>query len=249
MDLGITGRRAAVAAGSAGLGFATAAALVAEGVDVAICGRHADRLEAAVDRLGGRAVGIVADLGEEGSATRFASDASDRLGGPLDIVVANAGGPPPGTASATELAAYQVALRLNFLATVELCNAAVPAMREAGWGRLLAITSIGARQPIESLAASSAARAAVTSYVKNLATEVAPHGICANTIQPGNHATDRMKDLTRDNPSAATSGVPAGRLGDPADFGRVAAFLCSEPANFVCGASVIVDGGASRGLQ
>lgn len=248
MDLGIRGRRAAVAAGSAGLGFATAAALAAEGVAVAICGRHRDRLDEAISAIGNGAVGIVADLAAPGAAASFASEAAELLGGPLDIVVANAGGPPPGRASRTSIEAYEQALRLNFLATVELCNAAVGPMREARWGRILAITSVGARQPIETLAASSAARAAVTSYVKNLATEVAPDGVCANTIQPGSHATDRMKELAGDDPAAATRGIPAGHLGDPGDFGRIAAFLCSEPAGFIRGASIPVDGGASRSL-
>jgi len=248
MDLGIRGRRAAIAAGSAGLGLATAAALAAEGVAVAICGRHRDRLDDATARIGNGAVGIVADLAEEGAAEAFASEAAELLGGSLDIVVANAGGPPAGTASRTSLDAYERALRLNFLATVELCNATVGAMRTAGWGRILAITSVGARQPIEGLAASSSARAAVTSYIKNLATEAAADGVCANTIQPGSHATDRMKELAGADPAAATRGIPVGHLGDPADFGRVAAFLCSEPAAFICGASIAVDGGGSRSL-
>jgi 3-oxoacyl-[acyl-carrier protein] reductase len=248
MDLGIRGRRAAVAAGSAGLGLATAAALAAEGVAVAVCGRHRDRLDEATARIGNGAVAVVADLAEVGAAEAFATEAAELLGGPLDIVVANARRPPAGPASATSLEDYERALRLNFLATVELCNAAVGGMRSAGWGRILAITSVGARQPIATLAASSAARAAVTSYVKNLADEVAADGVCANTIQPGSHATDRMKALAAAAPSAAARGIPVGHLGEPADFGRVAAFLCSAPAAFICGASIAVDGGASRSL-
>ncbi len=244
MDLGIRGRRAAVAAGSAGLGLATARALAEEGVAVAICGRHEDRLAEAVASIGEGAVGIVADMSVEGDAARFAATAADRLGGPLDIVVANAGGPPAGEASTTPLTAFEEALHLNFLSTVELCNAAVGPMREAGWGRILAITSIGARQPIPSLAASSAARAAVTSYAKNLATELAGTGVCVNTIQPGSHDTARMAHL-----AGVPEHGPAPRLGDPADFGRIAAFLCSASVAFVSGASVLVDGGVSRALQ
>ena len=244
MNLGIRGRRAAVAAGSAGLGLATARALAEEGVAVAICGRHQDRLDEAVAAIGEGAVGIVADMSVQGDATRFAETAADRLGGPLDIVVANAGGPPPGEASTTPLAAFEEALHLNFLSTVELCNATVEAMRSAGWGRILAITSIGARQPIPSLAASSAARAAVTSYAKNLATELVGTGVCVNTIQPGSHNTARMAHL-----SGVPEHGPAPRLGDPADFGRIAAFLCSEPVAFVSGSAILVDGGVSRALQ
>lgn len=249
MDLGIAGRRAAVAAGSAGLGLATAEALVAEGVHVAICGRDPERLSSAVDALGAHAVGIVADLSQPEDATRFAAEAAQRLGGHLDIVVANAGGPPPGAPSTTALDGYRRALELNFLSTVALVNAAVPDMRAARWGRVLAITSIGARQPIVDLAASTSARAAATAFIKNLATEVAGDGVTANTIQPGTHDTARMAQLGGDHLDGLRRSIPAGRLGSAADFGAIAAFLCSEQANYVCGASLIVDGGASQGLQ
>jgi len=248
MDLGIAGRRAVVAAGSAGLGLATAQALVDEGVLVAICGRDPERLAAAVAALGDGAVGIEADLAEPGVAAAFAAEAEERLGGTIDIAVANAGGPPPGLPSTTTPDAYRAALELNFVSTVELAQAVVGPMRAQGWGRILAITSIGARQPIAELAASTSARAAVTAFVKNLATEVAADGVTANTIQPGLHLTDRVRQLGHGS-AAAVEAVPARRLGDAADFGAVAAFLCSEAANYVCGASLIVDGGASRGLQ
>lgn len=249
MDLGIAGRRAAVAAGSAGLGLATAVALAAEGVHVAVCGRDPQRLADAVETLGSGAVGVVADLSRPEEAGRFAAEAAERLGGPLDIVVANAGGPPPGAPSATSVDGYRAAMELNFLSTVALVNAAVPEMRAAGWGRILAITSIGARQPIVELAASTSARAATTAFIRNLANEVAGDGVTANTIQPGSHATARMEQLGGEHLASVTRSIPAGRLGDAVDFGAIAAFLCSEQANYVCGASLIVDGGASKGLQ
>jgi 3-oxoacyl-[acyl-carrier protein] reductase len=249
MDLGLEGRRAAVAAGSAGLGLATARALVAEGVRVAICGRDRGRLDAAVAELGASAVGVVADMAAEGGPSHFARSAVEQLGGSVDIVVANAGGPPPGSASRTSVEAYRAALELNCLSTIELVNAVLPDMRANGWGRVLAITSIGARQPIPYLAASTAARAATTAFIKTLAAEVAPDGVTANTVQPGSHATARMEQLAGDQLEAALHDIPVGHLGDPEDFGAVAAFLCSEQARFVCGASLIVDGGASRGLQ
>lgn len=248
MDLGIAGRRAVVAAGSAGLGLATAQALVDEGVLVAICGRDPDRLAAAVAALGDGAVGVEADLSVAGAAAAFAAEAEERLGGTLDIAVANAGGPPPGTAASTTPDAYRAALELNFLSTVELAQAVVGPMRDQGWGRILAVTSIGARQPIVDLAASTSARAAVTAFIKNLATEVAADGVTANTIQPGTHLTDRIRTLGHGG-DAMLRMVPAGRFGNAADFGAVAAFLCSEAANYICGASLVVDGGASRGLQ
>lgn len=249
MDLGIRGRRAAVAAGSAGLGLATAQALVDEGVRVAVCGRDPDRLAAAVAALGESAVGVVADLSSTDGAIAFAAAAEERLGGTVDIVVANAGGPPPGIASRTPIEDYRTALELNCLSNIALVQALLGPMRAQRWGRVLAITSIGARQPIPYLAASSIARAAMTSFVKNLATEVAADGVTANTIQPGSHETDRIRSLAAERAAELLAEIPAGRLGDAADFGAVAAFLCSEPANYVCGASIIVDGGASRGLQ
>ncbi len=249
MDLGITGRRAAVAAGSAGLGLATARALIGDGVSVAICGRSQDRVDAALSELGPNAIGIIADLSNAEGAIGFAHSAAEQLGGHLDIVVANSGGPPPGFASSTSIEAYLEALHLNFLSTVALCNETVGPMRIAGWGRILAITSVGARQPIGFLAASSSARAAVTSYIKNLATEVAGEGVCANTIQPGTHATDRIAKLGGDQLDSLRADIPAGAPGDPTQFGQVAAFLCSEPARFIVGASLPVDGGATRALQ
>jgi len=248
MDLGISGRRAAVGAGSAGLGLGAARALVAEGVSVAICGRDPARLRAACVELGPAAVGIVADLADPAEAIHFAAQSAELLGGHLDIVIANAGGPPAGLPSETSLESYQAAFELNFLSTVALCNASVTPMREAGWGRIVAITSIGARQPIINLAASGAARAAVTSYIKALSREIAADGVTANTVQPGTHDTDRIRSLYGDGDGPAAS-IPVGRLGDPDDFGATVAFLCAQQAGFVTGASLIVDGGVSAGLQ
>jgi 3-oxoacyl-[acyl-carrier protein] reductase len=249
MDLGITGKRAAVAAGSAGLGLGTARALAAEGVRVALCGRTVDRVVAAAAELGPHAVGLVADLSTTDGAEGFAADAESRLSGPIDILVCNAGGPPPGTFATTDLDAYRAALELNCLSTIALCRAVVPGMRERGWGRVVAITSIGARQPIGHLAASSTARAAATGFLKVLSTEVAADGVTVNNLQPGTHETARILNLTGGNDDLARSEIPAGRLGDPDDFGAVAAFLCSQQAGFVTGVGLHVDGGAYRGLQ
>jgi 3-oxoacyl-[acyl-carrier protein] reductase len=247
MDLGIAGKRAAVAAGTAGLGLGVATALAAEGVAVAVCGRDEARLDAAVAGLGAGATGVVADLSSTDDAERFVAEATDRLGGPLDILVCNAGGPPAGNFSSTDLDDYRAALELNCLSTIAMCRAAVPGMRERRWGRVVAISSIGARQPIGDLIASSVARAAVTSFLKVLSTEVAPDGVTVNNLQPGLHATDRMTQLYRGRPD--TSGIPAGVAGDPDDFGAVAAFLCSQQAAFVTGVGLHVDGGAYQGLQ
>jgi 3-oxoacyl-[acyl-carrier protein] reductase len=248
MDLGIAGKRAVVAAGSAGLGLGAAVALAAEGVQVAICGRDQERLDGAVATIGHGAIGIVADLSQPEAALDFVADAVAGLGGPIDIAVANAGGPPPGDPLGTSLDAYRVAIELNFLSTVALCNTVAPAMVESGWGRIVAITSFGAREPIITLAASSSARVAATSYIKNLAGQVAANGVTANTIQPGSHDTERIRSMYGEG-SGAAKGIPVGHLGSPDDFGSIVAFLCSQQAGFITGTSIAVDGGATHGLQ
>ena len=248
MDLGIAGKRAAVAAGSAGLGLGAARALAAEGVEVAICGRDLAKAEAAAADIG--ATALAADMSDPDQASRFVTEAADRLGGTVDIVVANAGGPPAGTFASTDLDGYRQALDLNLLSSIALCQAAVPAMQAQGWGRVVAITSVGARQPIGRLIASSTARAGATAFLKVLASEVARDGVTVNSAQPGFHDTDRVRQLYDGGvpPPEAAAAIPVGRLGDPDDFGAVVAFLCSQQAGFVTGAGLLVDGGAFPGL-
>ncbi|MCU0272754.1 MAG: SDR family oxidoreductase [Acidimicrobiales bacterium] len=246
MDLRLRGRRAAVAASSAGLGFATAAALAADGAEVAVCGRDRERVEAAAARIG--AVPIVADVSTVEGAAGFVDAARAALGG-IDILVTNAGGPPPGTFASTPVEAYLPALELNLLSVVAMCRSAVPDMQAQGWGRVVAITSISVRQPIGTLILSNTARAGVTGFLKTLALEVAADGVTVNSVQPGLHATDRLVQLHGGDVEAAAAGVPARRVGDPADFGAVCAFLCSDAARFITGAAIPVDGGAYLGLQ
>lgn len=247
MHLGLADKRAVVAASSAGLGLATARALLDEGARVAICGRDADRLSAAAASLGGDVIAIEADVATTDGATRFVETAAELLGG-IDILVANAGGPPPGAATSTPLEGYRSAIELNLLSAIAMCQAAVPGMQAQGWGRILAITSIGARQPIPFLAASTTARTGLTGFLKTLATEVAPDGVTVNSIQPGSHLTDRLRNLTRDQFDRLVDDIPVGVVGDPDDFGAAAAFLCSQQARFITGTSLLVDGGASGGL-
>jgi 3-oxoacyl-[acyl-carrier protein] reductase len=243
MQLGIQGRRAAVAAASRGLGLATAEALRAEGAEVAICGRSAETVEAAAARTG--LVPIVADVSTAEGAAGFVREAREALGG-IDILVANAGGPPPGRfADVTDPAEYARAFELNCLSTIAMCGEAVPAMQAQQWGRVVAITSIAVRQPIPYLILSNTARAGVTGFLKTLAREVAPDGITVNSLQPGLHDTERIRSLGEPDLSA----IPAGRLGTAEEFGALAAFLCSEQAAFVTGAAIPVDGGAFAGLQ
>lgn len=241
MDLGISGRTAAVAAGSAGLGLASAVALATDGVRVAICGRDQRRLDGALAQLPGDGhVALAADVSTPDGAAGFVHAAADALGGSPDILVTNAGGPPPGTFASTPIEAYEPALALNLLSVVAMCQAAVPSMQERGWGRVVAITSISVKQPIGTLILSNTARAGATAFLKTLATEVATSGVTVNSVLPGLHATDRLKQLH--------GGEISGRVGDPADFGQVVAFFCSEQAGFITGAALQVDGGSYAGL-
>lgn len=252
MDLGISGKRAVVAAASAGLGLASAHALAAEGVQVAICGRSQERVDRALESLPavptGDHVGLVADVGTADGATSYVERAIAALGG-IDVLVPNAGGPPPGNFASTPLDAYLPALQLNLLSTVAMCQAAVPSLVDQGWGRIIAITSHSVRQPVANLILSNTARAGVTGFLKTLATEIARHGVTVNSVQPGIHATDRMRQLHDGDTSAAARGVPTGVVGRPEDFGAVVAFLCSDHARFITGTAVPVDGGAFQALQ
>jgi 3-oxoacyl-[acyl-carrier protein] reductase len=248
VNLGIEGKRAAVAAASRGLGFGVAAALAAEGVHVAMCGRHRDTIEAAATRVGHGAVPLVADVSTPVSSGGFVRAAREALGG-VDILVTNAGGPPAGTFAGTDFAQYQSAIELNCLSVIAMCEEAVPEMQAQGWGRVVAITSIAVRQPIAELILSNTARAGATGFLKTLAREVARDGVTVNSLQPGLHDTERVRELHGGDTSAAAGGVPAGRLGRADDFGAVAAFLCSEQARFLTGAGIPVDGGAYAGLQ
>jgi 3-oxoacyl-[acyl-carrier protein] reductase len=247
VELGLRGKRAAVAAASAGLGFASAAALAAEGVHVAICGRDRSRVEDAAARIGDDALALVADVSTPAGASGFIADAIAALG-TVDILVSNAGGPPAGTFRSTDIELYGPALDLNLLSVVAMCKAAVPPMQTRGWGRVVAITSISVRQPIDTLILSNTARAGATAFLKTLANEVASDGVTVNSLQPGFHATDRLRALHGGDLEQAARAVPAGKVGDPADFGAFVAFLCSEQAQFVTGAAIQVDGGSYAGL-
>lgn len=237
-----------MAAASGGLGYASAAALAAEGVRVVICGRDAGRIEEAAASIGHGCIGIVADVGDAAGGGRFVAAATEALGG-LDIVVANGGGPPAGNFESTPVEAYEAALDLNLMSVVGMAKASIPAMRRQGWGRFVAITSISVRQPMAALILSNTARAGATGFLKTVAREVANDGVTVNTVQPGLHATDRVTQLYGAAGGDVAAGVPAGRLGTPADFGSIVAFVCSAHANYLTGAQINVDGGAYGGLQ
>ena len=248
MDLGLSGRRAAVAASSAGLGLAVAEALAGEGCTVVVSGRDPDRLARAAEGIPS-AIPVVGDVSDAAGAEAFVCDARAALGGGIDILIVNAGGPPDGGYGSFEPADYLEALHLNLMSVVAMCYAVTEEMRERRWGRILAITSVTVRQPIANLILSNTARAGATGFLKTLAGEVAADGVTVNSIQPGLHDTTRLRSVWGDRLPAVTQKVPARQLGDPGDFGRVAALLCSEWAGYITGAAIPVDGGLAQGLQ
>ena len=248
MDLGITEKRAIVAAGTAGLGLATAVSLARNGARVVICGRDAARLAEAVAVVGHGCHGIRHDVATAETAMDFVRKAIDHLGG-VDILVTNGGGPPPGTAIDTPIDKYPAALEQSLLSVIGMCQVALPYMREQKWGRIVAITSISVKQPIATLALSNTARAGVTGYLKSLARDIAGEGITVNSVQPGIHLTDRIKDVSGNTLTPQQFGIPAGFLGDPGDFGEICAFFASEQAKYITGAHLNVDGGQYAGLQ
>ncbi len=244
----LDGRVAIVTGAGSGNGLAIASAFAAEGAAVAICGRSKERIVVAATRLGPSAVPLVADVADPEEARRFVAEARSALGG-LDILVTNAGGPPPGNFAATPFHEYPKALDLNLLSVVAMCQEAVPGMQAQHFGRVVAITSLAVRQPMSHLILSNTARAGATGFLKTLAREVAADGITVNSVQPGMHATDRLVELYGDDLQRAAAGIPAGTLGRPEDFGAVVAFLCSDQARFLTGAAIHVDGGAYAALQ
>jgi 3-oxoacyl-[acyl-carrier protein] reductase len=247
MDLGLQDTRALVTAASRGLGRACAKALAAEGARVFIVSRDEDRLRAAEQEVG--AAGHLAlDLSTPGAPERAVEAAVAALGG-LDILVCNAGGPPPGTFESTAVDEWEVGYRLTLMSTVRLCKAALPQLVDSGRGRIVNITSISVRQPIPNILQSNAYRSAVTAMAKTLAGEVAGRGVTVNNLAPGTILTDRVHQLYAGNLEQLAQTVPAGRIGDPAEFGAACAFLCSRQAGYITGQTIGVDGGALRGVH
>ena len=247
MDLGISGRTALVTGASRGLGLSSAKALSNAGVKVCLASRSTDQLSVAAQELSSDCHIIAADLSDPSSIQSMLGEVKE-IFGVVDILVANAGGPPPGNFETTATEDFSEAIQLNLLSTVEMCKGLIPEMVDRGWGRVVAITSIAVREPIAQLILSNTARSGLTSFLKTTATEVAGAGVTVNSIQPGLHATERLTELYEDLQGVAAN-VPTGKLGNPDDFGEVVAFLCSEQAKFITGAAIPVDGGAAKGLQ
>jgi 3-oxoacyl-[acyl-carrier protein] reductase len=262
MDFGIDGKIALVAAASRGLGRGCADRLAAEKCRIAICSRDAASAGQAAEEMaaqyGTEVVGFGADVSKPEDISRLLVDVRQALGDP-DILVTNAGGPPPGTYESTHLDDYEDALRLNLMSAVRLIHGVTPAMKEKGWGRIIAITSISVKQPIGNLLLSNMARAGLTGFLKTVATELAPSGITVNALLPGTHKTSRVNQLVQDRAARENksedevyremmAATPCRTLGDPHDFGAAAAFLASVQARYITGHNLLVDGGKYSGL-
>jgi len=262
MDLGIRGKVALVAASSRGLGRASAQALAAEGVDLVLCARGAQALRdtaADIRRTAGvRVVDVVADVATQAGINAVLSAAKRELGR-VDILITNSGGPPAGAFETHAPEAWDAAVRANLTSVVELVRGVLPGMRERKWGRIVNITSIAVKQPVDGLILSNSVRAAVTGFARTLANEVAPLGITVNNVMPGYTRTARVEELadrtatlkgsTRDAAFASwESQIPMGRLGEPPELAAMVTFLCSAHASYTTGASIPVDGGWIRSL-
>ena len=249
MDLGLRNRVAAVAAASKGLGRGSANALAREGCRVVIGARGAKALADAVDELAAitgdpaRVHGVSVDVVAEPEA--LVEAAVERFG-TVEVLVPNAGGPPPAGALDVSADDLRAAFEANCVASIRMAHAAIPHMRDAEWGRICFITSSFVKQPAPFLALSNTARTGLVAFAKTLATDVAPFGITVNVILPGTHDTDRIRGMGSLDDLAAS--IPVGRVGSPADFGDAVAFLCSEQANFITGTTLLIDGGRYPGL-
>jgi 3-oxoacyl-[acyl-carrier protein] reductase len=262
MDMGIRDRAAVVAASSKGLGYAIARGLAQEGCRVVVSARTERDVVAAAERIAGetgaRVEPIPADVSTAAGCERLIAGAAERLGA-VDILVTKTGGPPAGRFDALGEEQWASGFESTLLNVVRLIRAAVPHMRARGWGRIVNVTSLSARQPIEGLLLSNAFRAAVHGVAKTLSREFASDGILVNNVCPGMHATDRLRHLAEIRGREAgvsteaalerlAANIPLGRLGRPEELAAAAVFLCSEQASFITGQSIVVDGGASTYL-
>jgi 3-oxoacyl-[acyl-carrier protein] reductase len=261
MNLGLVGRVALVTAASKGLGRAVAEELAAEGATVAMCARGEAALREAADSVasrGNQVLPIVGDVSRPEDVERIVSDTIARFGR-VDILVNNAGGPPSGPFESLTPTQWEEAIRLTLLSAVNLTRLVLPGMKERRWGRIINVTSITVKQPVDGLMLSNSIRAAVTGFARTLANEVASFGITVNNVLPGFTRTERVEELARQTAERegitaeealehSISQIPMRRLGDPREFAAVATFLASERASYITGASVAIDGGWIRSL-
>ena len=263
MFLGLRGKTALVAAASKGLGFAIARELAAEGATIVICARGKDALKAARDKIatetGAKVYAIAADLSRYEDVKRVTGTALEKLGR-VDVLINNNGGPPAGPFESHDWATWQGALDQTLRSAVEMTRAVLPGMKERKWGRIINVTSMAAKQPVDNLMLSNSIRAAVHGFARTLANEVAEYGITVNNILPGYTRTERVESLAaatakRDGTDMASvmtrfeRDVPMRRLGEPEEFAALATFLASERASYITAQSIAVDGGWIRGLM
>lgn len=260
MDFGLTERVALIAASSKGLGKAIAKELAREGARVVISSRDEGRIRQTAHEIstatGNPVVPIVADVTRQEDVLRLVQETQRRFGR-LDILVTNAGGPPPGPFESHDDALWESSFRLTLLSCVRLIRAALPAMKAAKWGRIINVTGISARQPVDDLVLSNAYRSAVVSLAKTLSRSLAPYGITVNNVAAGTILTDRIQELAESRARAQSIDVeqavtqfarevPLGRLGTPEEFAAAVVFLASEPAGYITGVTLPVDGGVVR---
>lgn len=263
MNLGIEGRKAFIAGSSDGIGRGIAEALAAEGCEIVLCARGAEKLERVVEELKGRSGhgvhSVTADLDSAEDIDRAVSRVLTAVGH-IDILVTNNGGPPTGTFDQLNEAQWTGAWNRTFLSAVRLIRGFLDGMKNRRWGRVIGVTSISVKQPIHRLILSNSYRAGVTGMMKTLSQEVAAYGITVNTIAPGYIETARMTQLFAERSAAPETAehderealirtIPAGHLGTPADIGALAAFLASEQAHYITGTTILVDGGMYKGLM
>lgn len=263
MDLKLAGRRALVCGGSSGLGRAVATALVAEGANVALLSRDATKLQAVADTLNaigpGKAVIAPADMTDHASLLAAVDGAEAALGGSIEILLNNTGGPPPSGVAGLDPDLWRSQFEAMVLSVFRLTDRVLPGMRAAGWGRILNVASVSVVEPIGTLGVSNTLRASVAAWAKTLASEVAADGVTVNTLLPGRIDTPRIASL--DKASAERRGVtpeqaradsvtsiPVGRVGSTEEFGAVAAFLASPLAAYVTGSMIRLDGGSVRAI-
>ena len=251
MNLGIEGKVALVMGASKGLGRAIAEALAADGARVAISSRSQERIEATAAEIEGDVHGFAADTEDVDALPQLVARVGEALG-PLDILVTNTGGPPLGDPLSFTREQWEASYRSLVLAPMALIEAVVPGMRERGWGRIVNVTSVSTREPLEGLMLSNSHRVAAVGAFKTLSRDLAKDGVLFNSVAPGSIATDRIASMTgqsleelRETPRPD---IPVGRLGRPEEFGAVVAFLCSKRASYVNGINMPVDGGVSRSI-
>ena len=243
MDLGLKGRAAIVAAASKGLGKAVAISLAREGARVAICARNQLDLEIAASEIQGDVFTQQVDVTNEDQVRAFVEATHARFGR-IDICITNAGGPPVLPFADATVAQWRAAVDLNFMSTLYFAREVLPIMKEQRWGRLITITSVAVKQPLDGFVLSNSVRSAVAGLVKTLSNEYAPFNVLVNNVCPGFTATERLKKLGA-RPEAQ---IPLGRIADPEEFANVVVFLASERASYITGTSILVDGGFTKSI-